>query len=61
MKLSHEKIIHLSHVVADALAGLESVAFNAEHNAVRLKIVDLLRADLYHQQKECKTRQQTRT
>jgi len=46
MKLSHEKIIHLSHVVLQALERTPGVRFETEPNQVRLKIVDLLRAEL---------------
>ncbi|HKY33651.1 MAG TPA: DUF507 family protein [Candidatus Polarisedimenticolia bacterium] len=46
MKLSHEKVTHVSHVLAKALAGAPGVRFAADRNDVRLKIVDLLRAEL---------------
>jgi hypothetical protein len=46
MKLGHEKVIHLSHVIVDALADLSGVRFTAGHNDVRLKIVDFLRIEL---------------
>ena len=46
MKLSHEKIVHLSHVVADALDGDETVRFREAHNQIRLEILDVLRREL---------------
>ena len=46
MRLSHEKVIHLSHVIVDALATLPDVRFTADRNDVRLKIVNCLRAEL---------------
>jgi len=46
MRLSHEKVIHLSHVVLQALEKADGVRLEAEPNRVRLKIVDLLRSEL---------------
>lgn len=46
MKLSHEKVIHLSHVVIGALEKAPGVRLLGERNPVRLKVVELLRADL---------------
>ena len=46
MRLSHEKVIHLSHVVLQALEKTAGVRLEAEPNQVRLKIVDLLRSEL---------------
>jgi len=45
-KLSHEKVIHLSHVDVQALAGVQGMRFTKERNEVRLRIVDLLRLEL---------------
>ncbi len=46
MKLSHEKVIHLSHVILRALENARGVRFETEPNQVRLKIVELLRSEL---------------
>ena len=46
MKLSHEKIVQLSHVVADALESAEAVTLREPHNKVRLEILDVLRREL---------------
>ena len=48
MKLSHEKIVHLSHVIVTALDETSSADFTTSRNEVRLKIVDLLRQQLRH-------------
>jgi len=48
VKLSHEKVTHLSHVLTDALAGAPGVTFLHDRNQVRLKVVDLLRRELRH-------------
>lgn len=46
MKLSHEKIVHLSHVVADALNADGSITFVEPHNKVRLEILEVLRREI---------------
>ena len=46
--LSHEKIVHLSHVVTDALEKEESVSFVLPHNEVRLQIIETLRREVAH-------------
>ena len=46
MKLSHEKSTHLSHVMVKALDGLPGVGFLQDRNPVRLKLLELLRAEL---------------
>ncbi|MGD8376026.1 MAG: DUF507 family protein [Acidobacteriota bacterium] len=46
MKLSHEKIVHLSHVVADALNEDGSVTFVEPHNKVRLEVLEVLRREI---------------
>jgi hypothetical protein len=46
MKLSHEKTVHLSHVVLKALESFEDARLLADRNRVRLKILDLLREQL---------------
>lgn len=49
MRLSREKIVRLSHVAVEAIAGFEEVEFIEDRNTVRLEIVkilqDLLRAE----------------
>lgn len=42
MKLSREKIVHLSHRLADELAGMEAVEFVEDRNTIRLEIVAIL-------------------
>jgi len=46
MKLTHEKMTHLSHIIVNALEKAEGVSFAAEHNQVRLKVLELLRAEV---------------
>jgi hypothetical protein len=46
MPLSHEKIVHLSHLIADALDKEESASFQVPHNQVRLEILEALRREL---------------
>ncbi len=55
MRLSHEKVIHLSHVAVGALEKLPGVRLTRDRNEVRLKIVDLLRAEL-RRDEECERR-----
>jgi len=45
-KLSHEKVIHLSHVAVSALEMVPGMRFAKDRNDVRLRIVDLLRLEL---------------
>ena len=46
MKLSHEKIVHLSHVVTDSLEEGPGVEFVQPHNDVRLEILEVLRREV---------------
>jgi len=46
VKLSHEKVTHLSHIMVKALDGLPGVSFGTDRNQVRLKVLELLRAEL---------------
>ena len=46
MKLSHEKVIQLSHVLCAALERAPGTRLLVEHNQVRLAIVRLLKAEL---------------
>ena len=45
MGLSHEKTVHLSHVVANALDGDDTVTFLKPHNDVRLEVLEALRRE----------------
>jgi hypothetical protein len=51
MKLSREKIIHLSHRLVDDLVGMETVDFVEDRNTIRLEIVRILQ-ELLHQEEE---------
>ena len=46
MKLSHEKVVHLSHVLLGALEAAEGVHLQKDRNDVRLDILSLLRVEL---------------
>lgn len=46
MKLSHEKIVHLSHLLLDALLEDDRVDYHGDENEVRQRIVALLKAEL---------------
>ena len=46
MKLTHEKMTHLSHIIVNSLEAVPGVIFKRDRNQVRLKVVDLLRAEL---------------
>lgn len=46
MKLSHEKMTHLSHILVKALEGAPGVTLLRDRNSVRLKVVELLRAEM---------------
>lgn len=46
MKLSHEKIVHLSHVLVKALGETPGVTLKMEPNEVRLEIVKALKVEL---------------
>jgi hypothetical protein len=46
MKLSHEKIVHLSHLMLDALLEDDRVDYHGDENEVRQRIVTLLKAEL---------------
>jgi hypothetical protein len=45
MGLSHEKMVHLSHVVTDALEAAEDVTLLKPHNEVRLEGIEALRRE----------------
>ncbi|MBI4467658.1 MAG: DUF507 family protein [Acidobacteria bacterium] len=42
MRLSREKVVQLSHLAVEALAGLDEVEFIEDRNTVRLEIVRIL-------------------
>lgn len=46
MKLSHEKVIHLSHLLSEALERAPGARLLAERNQVRLGIVKHLKREL---------------
>jgi len=46
MRLSHDKIIHLSHLIIDALDKDEQVEFKEEKNKVRNEIVRIIIQEL---------------
>jgi hypothetical protein len=46
MRLSHEKIVHLSHLILEALLDDERVDYHGEENEVRQRIVAVLKAEL---------------
>jgi hypothetical protein len=46
VRLSHEKIVHLSHLMMEALVNDDRVDYHGEENEVRLRIVALLKTQL---------------
>jgi hypothetical protein len=46
MRLSHEKIVHLSHLILEALLDDDRVDYHGEENEVRQRIVALLKAEM---------------
>ena len=46
MRLSHEKIVHLSHLMLDALLEDDRVDYHGDENDVRQRIVVLLKSEL---------------
>jgi hypothetical protein len=46
MRLSHEKIVHLSHLMLDDLLDDDRVDYHGEENEVRQRIVALLKAEM---------------
>jgi hypothetical protein len=46
LKLSHEKLVHLSHVLFAALEGAPGVRLLKDRNEVRLEILTQLRSEL---------------
>ncbi len=46
MKIGHEKATHLSHVLLKSLEARPDVRFLADRNEVRLRLLEILRAQL---------------
>lgn len=46
MKLTHERCVHLSHLFVNALEDDDSVDFLIDENDVRLKMLQILEAEL---------------
>jgi hypothetical protein len=46
MRLSHEKIVHISHLMLDALLEDDRVDYHGEESEVRQRIVALLKAEM---------------
>jgi len=46
MRLSHEKIVHISHLLLDELLEDDRVDYHGEESEVRQRIVALLKAEL---------------
>lgn len=51
MKLSHEKIIQISHQVIAAIEALDEVEIYEEPNTIRLQVVKIL-TDLMHEEEK---------
>lgn len=51
MKLSREKVVHLSHCLVDDLVEMDQVDFLEDRNTIRLEIVRILQ-ELLHQEEE---------
>ena len=51
MRLSREKIVRLSHLAVDVIAGFEEVEFIEDRNTVRLEIVRIVQ-DLLRQEEQ---------
>ena len=46
MKLSHERCVHLSHQMINALEDEETIDFLGDVNEVRLKVLQILEAEM---------------
>jgi len=49
MRLNHERCVHLSHLVINALEDDDQVEFLRDPNDIRLKIVQILEAEMARQ------------
>ena len=50
MKFSHEKMVHLSHVLTGALEADGGVTFLQAHNEVRLLVLEVLRQEVLREE-----------
>ena len=50
MRLSHERCVHLSHLVINALEDDDQVEFLKDQNDIRLKILQILEAEMARQE-----------
>ena len=46
MRLSREKVIHLSHIITDELVKRDEVVFIEDRNTIRLEIVKIINEEL---------------
>lgn len=49
MRLSRDKVIHLSHLIVDALEDKELVTWRTDKNSLRTEIVNVMLEDLRHE------------
>ena len=61
MRLSHDKIIHMSHLIVDALEKVEDVQFKEDKNEIRNEIVRIIIQELKRDEElEARARQRIR-
>lgn len=61
MRLSHDKIIHMSHLIVDALGKNEDVQFKEDKNEIRNEIVRIIIQELKRDEElEARARQRIR-
>lgn len=61
MRLSHDKIIHMSHLIVDALEKDEDVQFKEDKNEIRNEIVRIIIQELKRDEElEARARQRIR-
>ena len=46
MKLSHERCVHLSHLVINAMEDEDDIEFMGDPNDIRLRILSILESEL---------------
>ena len=61
MKLSREKVVHLSHRLIQDLVETETVGFVEDRNTIRLEIVRILQEEQIEQAARLKIESQKRT
>jgi len=62
MRLSHDKIIHMSHLIIDALENNENAEFKEDKNEIRNEIVRIIIQELKKDEElEDRARQRIRT